>query len=296
LRGISPVLAVPFRANGDLDGDGFRAVVDHVLSSGVTSALLFGLASEFHKLTDAERDLLCGLFLERTVERPGFAAICSVTDHATHVAVQRATCYQDRGADAVNVLPPHFLDPSPRAVIDHLDAVMAAVEVPVIVQYAPVQTGTSLQPDDLGRLAERHANFGIVKVESSPPASMIAALARLGLASFVGQAGLHLPSAVAAGAIGVQPGCSMIPLYQRLWSAVDARDEPALFADYEALLPTIVHWMTHVETIVQAEKTVLQRLGVIESDHCRAPGGQLDAFGLGLVEGILSRLGEDAPS
>lgn len=292
LRGVSPVLAVPFHPNGDLDTGGFVAVVEHVLSAGVSSALLFGLASEFHKLSDAERDRLAALLLERSAEHPEFAAILSVTDHATHPAVRRAQSYQERGAGVINILPPHFLAPPRRAVLDHLDAVMAAVDIPVIVQYAPAQTGTALAPHDLSQLAERHANFAIVKVESTPPGPMIAALADRGLASFVGQAGLHLPSAVSAGAIGVQPGCSMLPLYQEIWAAVDGGDDLALHAAYDSLLPTIVHWMTNVETIVQAEKTVLQRLGVIESDHCRAPGGQLDAYALGLVEGVVARISE----
>lgn len=290
LRGVSPVLAVPFHDSGALDTDGFGAIVEHVLSSGVTSTLLFGLASEFHKLTDAERDQLTGMLLERTRRLEGFAAICSVTDHATYPAVRRAQSYQALGADAINVLPPHFLAPSPRAVIDHLDAVMAAVDIPVIVQYAPAQTGTSLSPRDLGELAAEHDNFGIVKVESGPPGPMIAALAGHGLASFVGQAGLHLPNALAAGAIGVQPGCSMIPLYQRIWVAIDAGDEAAWRAAHGALLPAIVQWMTGVETIVQAEKTILARLGVIDCDHCRPPGAPLDAFSLALVDDVVTRL------
>lgn len=290
LAGVSPVLAVAFHDNGDLDPLGFTAIVDHVLAAGVTSALMFGLASEFHKLTDFERDELGEILLDRTAGHPGFAAICSVTDHATHVAVRRAKRYEARGAAAVNVLPPHFLGPSTEAVVAHLDAVMDAVSVPVVLQYAPIQTGTLLRPDDLGQLASRHHNFRIVKVECNPPGPMIAALADLGLQSFVGQAGVHLPSAVAAGAIGVQPGCSMVPLYQQMWLAAATGDAKGLALVYAELLPVLSHWMTGVETIVQAEKTVLHRLGVIGADHCRAPGARLDPYAFALVDQMLERL------
>ncbi|CAN5676074.1 4-hydroxy-tetrahydrodipicolinate synthase [soil metagenome] len=272
LRGVSPVLAVPFHEDGSLDDLGFVSVVDHVLRTGVTSALLFGLASEFHKLSDSERHQLTALLLERTNDRPEFAAICSVTDHATWLACRRAEAYEAAGADAINVLPPHFLAPSREAVVAHLDAVVGSVSIPVIVQHAPGQTGSTLVASDLRDLASRHPHFAIVKVESVPPGPLIADLKAAGISSFVGQAGLHLPEAVAAGAIGVQPGCSMIPLYQSMWSAAVAGDQVALREQHAAVLPVLTVWMSGVERIVQAEKSLLHRSGVIASDHCRAPG------------------------
>lgn len=292
LRGVSPVLAVPFDDDGGLDLDGFAAVVDHVLASGVTSLMLFGLASEFHKLTDDERGRLLDVLLARTTDRHDVAVICSVTDHATHPAARRARQYAERGVDAVNLLPPHFLAPSPDAVVDHLDAVMASVDVPVVVQYAPAQTGTTLRPAELSWLAERHGNFRLVKVECTPPGPMIAALGEVGLDCFVGQAGIHLPDAVASGAVGVQPGCSMIPLYREMWDAAMASDDAELEATHGALLPTLCHWMTSVELIVQAEKAVLHRLGVISSAHCRAPSAPLDPFASALVDAVVARLRE----
>ena len=290
IGGVSPVLAVPFRADGALDPTGFTAVVDHVVGAGVSSCLLFGLASEFHKLSDAERDTLVAALVERTADRPGFSAICSVTDHATHLAVERARRYVAAGAGAINVLPPHFLGPSVTSVVDHLHRVLDAVDVPAVVQYAPAQTGTSLGADDFAALAVAHPNLTAVKVESIPPGPMIAALAERGVGALVGQAGVHLPSAAAAGAIGVQPGCSMVPLYQAMWAAVESGDGEALAARHAALLPVISHWMTGVETIVQAEKTVLRRLGIIESDHCRAPGATLDPYALALVDVAVDQL------
>ena len=284
------MLAVPFGRDGGLDVDGFAAVVDHVLETGVSSCLLFGLASEFHKLSDSERDLLVDVLVERTSQLDDFTPICSVTDHATYVAVARAVDYVRRGAGAINVLPPHFLGPSPATVVEHLDRVIGAVDVPVIVQYAPGQTGTFLATDDLAALAVAHPNFTTVKVEASPPGPMIGALAARGIDSLVGQAGVHLPSAVAAGAVGVQPGSSMVPLYQAMWAAAVAGDVDRLINLHATLLPMINHWMTSVEAIVQAEKTVLFRLGMIATDHCRQPGVTLDPYALALVDRVVELL------
>lgn len=170
VRGVSPVLEVPFRDNGDLDPEGFTTVVDRVLATGVSSVMFPGFASEFHKLDYGERELLTGMLLDRTREEPGVAAIVSVPDHATRHAVAQAEWAAERGADALNVLPPHFLGPSREAVLTHVRAVLAAVDpLPVVVQYAPAQTGTALDAPTLHQLAAEHANLRWVKVESAPP-------------------------------------------------------------------------------------------------------------------------------
>jgi dihydrodipicolinate synthase/N-acetylneuraminate lyase len=55
VRGVSPVLEVPFTPDGSIDAEGFRRVVRYVLSTGVTSMMFPGFASEFHKLSEDER-------------------------------------------------------------------------------------------------------------------------------------------------------------------------------------------------------------------------------------------------
>ncbi|MDI3418743.1 dihydrodipicolinate synthase family protein [Streptomyces luteolus] len=287
VRGVSPVLEVPFHADGSLDPDGFARVVERVLSTGVTSVMFPGFASEFHKLDGGERDLLTGLLLERTRSRPDVAAIVSVPDHATRHAVREAARAAERGADAVNLLPPHFLGPSREAVLDHVRAVLRAVApLPVVVQYAPAQTGTALDAPTLRRLAAEHPNLRWVKVESAPPGRLIAALAQgeRPLPALVGYAGLQLPDALRRGAVGVQPGCSFTELYVDLWSRWERGDTDGATALHTRLVPYLSYWMQGVELIVAAEKEISVRRGWFGSAHCRAPGHCLDDEELCMID------------
>src|SRR4030088_2693464 len=143
IRGVCPVLAVPFTEHGDIDLDGFTAMTRHVLSTGVTAVMLFGFASEFYKLRDDERTALRRTLLRETGGRDDVAAIVSIPDHATEVAVRNAIEAVADGAHAVNILPPFQLGPSRQAILIHLAAILDAVDVPVIVQYAPGLTGTN---------------------------------------------------------------------------------------------------------------------------------------------------------
>jgi dihydrodipicolinate synthase/N-acetylneuraminate lyase len=280
--GIVPVLAVPFHPDDTLDLDGFGAVVDHVLGTGVAAMTLFGLASEFHKLGDEERVTLRRVLLERTRRRPDVLAIVSVTDHATSRAVEVARAAVADGADALNVLPPHFLGPSAQAVTDHLDAVLGAVDVPVIVQYAPSQTGTALAPDVLRRLRREHPNLAAIKVETQPPGRYVELLRD-------GEPAIDALVALRRGAVGIQPGCSFTELYVELWRRHGAEDLEGFTELHTAMLPWLSAWMQQVELIIQVEKTILARRGIIASDRCRAPGWDLDAEERRAIDAFLDR-------
>jgi 4-hydroxy-tetrahydrodipicolinate synthase len=278
IRGVCPVLAVPFTEHGDIDLDGFTAVTRHVLGTGVTAVMLFGFASEFYKLRDNERAQLRRTFLRETSRRDDVAAIVSITDHATEVAVRSAIEAVEDGANALNILPPHLLGPSRRPILDHLAAILEAVDVPVIIQYAPALTGTNLDAQSLRDLAAAHPNLRMVKVESTPPGRMIADLAAGDppLPALVGYAGVQLPDALRRGAVGVQPGCSFTEVYLAVWRAWHEGQQDEALDLHRRLLPYISYWMQNVELIVQAEKTILARRGIIASDRCRAPGWTLD--------------------
>ncbi|WP_331772337.1 dihydrodipicolinate synthase family protein (plasmid) [Embleya sp. NBC_00888] len=287
IPGVSPVLEVPFHPDGSLDEGGFSTVVERVLDTGVGSVMFPGFASEFHKLSDAERTRLLAVLLGHTGNREDVCAIVSIPDHGTVSALARAHEAVEAGADAINLLPPHFLGPTRDAVTAHLAAVLDAVaSLPVILQYAPAQTGTALDADGIRELAAAHPNLRMVKVESQPPHRLVAALGHgpRPLPAMVGYAGVQLPAALDAGAVGVQPGCSFVEIYQEIWRLHTLGDGAAARALHGRLLPYISTWMQHVELIVAAEKLVSVRRGWFASAHCRAPGWILDRTELALVD------------
>lgn len=291
VAGVSPVLEVPFLPDERLDVDGFGRVVDHVLGTGVTSVMFPGFASEVHKLSDLERTELCDALLDRTRPRPNVSAIVSIPDHSTHLAIQRAVDVVEAGADVLNILPPHQLNPGPAQVRQHLAEVLTAVApTPVILQYAPAQTGTTLDAYTINALAEEHSNLAFVKVESSPPGRLVQALAALpaSLPCLVGYAGLQLPDALRRGAIGVQPGCSFTELYVDLWARWASGDHAGALALHSRLLPYLSYWMQGVELIVSAEKLISYRRGLTDTSVTRSPRYVLDSEEIAMVEAFLT--------
>jgi 4-hydroxy-tetrahydrodipicolinate synthase len=287
LTGVSPVLEVPFDEHEDVDYDGFEALVHHVLRTGVRSVMFPGYASEFHKLSDEERTRLRDLLLAVTTGRVDVAAIVSVSDHSTALAVRKATAAVERGADAINLLPPYLLGPSPAAVREHIVAVADAVRpAPVVLQVAPAQTGTSLDADTIRSIAQGSPNLRHVKVESAPSGPLIADLAAgdPALFSFIGSAGLQLVDGLRRGAVGVQPGCSFVELYCRVWECWTSGAHADAVALHSRMLPYLSYWMQSVELIVAAEKLISLRRGMLSAAVCRRPAHRLDIAEIAMVD------------
>ncbi|GAA1551851.1 dihydrodipicolinate synthase family protein [Kribbella sancticallisti] len=294
VRGVSPVLAVPFTESGEVDYGGFDRVVRYVLSTGVTSMMFPGFASEFHKLSEDERWHLTEILLSQTRNRPDVAAVIAVQDHATRLAAHRARAAVDAGADLINLLPPHFLSPSRRALVQHIEAVLESVApVPVVLQYAPAETGTVLDADVLGQIQAKHPNLRLVKVESSPPGPLIAELAARTppLLAVEGYAGVQLPDAVRRGAVGTQPGCSVTEVYVEIWRRLTSPDPVQVESGFDLhrrLLPYISYWMLDTERIIAAEKLISVRRGLFVSAYCREPAHRLDAEEIRMIERFLA--------
>jgi dihydrodipicolinate synthase/N-acetylneuraminate lyase len=278
ISGIVPIIAAAFTSSGDLDEDSFQSLVRHLITTKASALTLFGLATEFYKLADDDRVRMQVLLLAETSRSESVGGIVSITDHSWEVASQRARAAEAQGADALMLLPPYFLGPSEDAILEHLKRVIGSVKIPVIVQYAPVQTGVRIAPDVFLKLRDLLPNADFIKVETQPPGRYVSQLVERSdgrLKSLVGYAGVQMPDVLARGAIGIQPGCSFTEIYVELWH-LWLSDNSAFLHLHRRLLPYINYWMQGVELIIKVEKVILKRRGIIASDYCRSPAYTLD--------------------
>lgn len=273
--GVNPIVAMPFTSQGEIDELSFVRLLEHLASTGAHGVTLFGIASEFPKLDDYERDRLSQLFISTLAGGSLYRAM-SVTDHSTELAVKRARRYSALGADALMLLPPFFLSPSPQAVQAHISAVLEAVDIPVMVQYAPGETGLPITPQQLAEVADRYPH-AVFKIECNPPVEYTREFLRYAPQANVlnGYAGLYMLKMLEAGGKGVMPGCSFSEVYVQIYRHWQAGEYHQAQMLHQRLLPFIQRWMSHCEYIIQAEKTLLMARGIIATDYCRHPGWAL---------------------
>jgi dihydrodipicolinate synthase/N-acetylneuraminate lyase len=291
IKGICPIIATPFAEDGALDRESLQNLIGALADQGCHALTLFGIAGEYYKLSDAEKQAMVRITVDEC-RRKGVPSIISVTEHATEVAVRQAKCWQESGADCLMLLPPFFLKPSAAEVYQHALAVGKAVTLPVMLQYAPEQTGVGVPPEVLACLAAEAPNVSLFKVECKPPGPYITRLLSLCPEGrvYAGNAGFQMIETLDRGAVGIMPGCSMSEVYLAIYDAYSAGRREEAIRLHSLLLPVLNHIRQDVEMIIHYEKKILKKKGLIESDRCRRPGASPDEIHDRLFEECYSRL------
>ena len=295
IAGICPIAPAVYNAAGEVDLADYERCCATMLRLGADALTLFGIAGEYYKMDHDEELAL----IDSTVrvchdqQRP---VIISNTRHATEVAVKWARRIEASGADCMMVLPPFFLKPGGAALFAHLDALCASVSLPVMLQYAPEQTGVAIPPEILAQLAQRHDNLLYFKVECKPPGAYISKLSTLlppGRTVFVGNAGFQMIEGFMRGAAGVMPGPSMVDVYRRIWDALKAGQVTDAEAIHEKLNAILNHIRQDVEMIIYYEKEILRRRGMIRSAYCRHPAHISDPVNNALFERLYPMIAKE---
>ena len=280
LKGICPILAAPFTSSGEVDYESLQNEVYYLADHGCHGVTLFGIAGEYYKLTDEEQERMTRVVVDACREK-GIPSIISVTQHSTEVAVRRAKHLQDCGADALMLLPPFFLKPNAGALYKHMKQVCREVSIPVVLQYAPEQTGVAIAPEIMANLRNDVSTELYYKIECKPAGGYISNILREtggGVKVFIGNAGYQFIECFDRGAIGAMPGASMFDLYLRIYdSYCSGNRKEAMKLHGTVLLPMLNHIRQNVEMIITYEKRILQRRGVIASDYCRLPSFSTDS-------------------
>lgn len=274
MRGVLPILSVPFTESGEIDYDSVRTQIAALAEGGCHGIILFGFGTEFYKLSDDERRELTHVSID-SGEEHGIPVYASITDQATVWAVEWAEWFADAGVDGLMVLPPHMANPGEQALLEHLRRVGAAVSLPVMVQYAPQNVGVTISPETFAQLSEEVPTIEYYKVESQPPGPYITALLEATddeVDVLVGAAGKKYIEALDRGAVGVVPSGGMHELYVHIHERYAVGDREAAVKAHNDLLP-VLNQLVGTETFIHFDKWIQAERGFIDEGaaHVRAP-------------------------
>jgi len=273
LRGIVPIVATPFDDHGKVDYESIRTQLRYIKAVGCDGATLFGIASEYYKLSDEESLKMIDVMVDEC-KNIGLPSVVSCTPHSTYSAIERARYIEQSGADVMMLLPPFFLKPGGDELFNHIKEVVSSVKIPVMLQYAPEQTGVGIPSSVLRSLAEQESNLKYFKVECKPAGPYISSLLEGtsgDFSVFAGNAGYQMLETFDRGAAGAMPGSSMAELYVAIYDAYRSGDREKAVELHNSLLPILNHIRQNVEMIIHYEKLILYRNGIISTPVCRHP-------------------------
>ena len=273
LTGILPVAPTPFHADGRVDEEGMRRVLDCLIDQGVDAICILANYSEQFLLSDEERATLMRISLEHVAGR--VPVIVTISHFATDIVVARAKASEALGAAMVMMMPPYHgvgLVPAEAGIIEHFQAVSDAINIPIMVQDAPL-SGVSLPVPLLVRMAKEIEHVSNFKIETPFAADKLAALIEAGgddiVGPFDGEEAVTLLADLDAGATATMTSALQPEKIRPIVMDYLAGNTDAALEQWKICLPLINH--ENRQCGLRAAKTVMQAGGVIKSDFVRHP-------------------------
>src|SRR4051794_35580791 len=178
--GIFPIAPTTFRPSGELDIESQQRVADYLVDVGVDGICILANYSEQFSLTDMERERLMQVMIDQVAGR--VPVIVTTSHYATRITASRSLRAQAAGAAMVMVMPPYHgatLRASDAAIRDHYRTIADAIDIPIMVQDAPM-AGTPLSAAFLAGLAAEIPQVSYFKLENGVAADKLRALIALG--------------------------------------------------------------------------------------------------------------------
>ncbi len=165
-RGVCASTVTPFDRRGELDLSLLPAHIDWILGEGADAISPLGSSGEFPVLEcdDRKRVLEAALAANN-----GRVPVVAGTHHySTKLTIELSKHAERAGADALLIVPPYYMAPTPSQTMDHYRRIAESVSIPIVLYHNIPLTYVNLNADHLCRLFEEKA-IGGVKMSNPEP-------------------------------------------------------------------------------------------------------------------------------
>lgn len=260
-QGILPAITTPFNADLTVDHGFLAQHASWLVESGSIGLVPAGSLGESATLSSQEKRAVLETCVRAVGERvpvvPGIAAL------STAEAVRLARDAEAIGCRGLMVLPPYVYSSDWREMKAHVEAVIAATDLPCLLYNNPVAYRTDFLPEQIAELASEHPNLQAVKESSTDVRRVTAIRALLGdrLDVLVGVDDA-IVEGIAAGAVGWIAGLvNALPRESvALYRLAREGRKPEAEALYRWFLPLLR--MDTVPKFVQLIKLVQERVSM----------------------------------
>jgi 4-hydroxy-tetrahydrodipicolinate synthase len=196
---ILTAICTPFKRDGSVDLDGFRALAGHLVENGSDGLVVTGTTGESPTLSDDERFALYEAAVDEVGDRATVVAGTGTysTDHSVHLT-ERA---HELGVHGVLVVTPYYSKPPVRGIVEHFKAIADVTDRPLVVYNIPGRVVLNLETEAIAQLAEI-PTVRAVK-QANPDLEQARAIVQLGLDLYAGDDDLVLPFLEVGGLGGV---------------------------------------------------------------------------------------------
>ena len=278
ITGIVPVLPTPFDREEQLDLRSLEQLVRFCATSGFSAVCLPAYASEFYKLTEFERIQVVECAIAAA---DGDIQVIAQSNHYAGLhAATIASTNEERGADIISVAVPRMFEISEEDVYKFVAGVAGMTSLPVLVQdFNP--GGPTMSPETAKRLHSDFPNFCYLKLEQplmAPRVAEILGATNGGVQVLEGWGGMYLLEGIDAGICGAMPALGVADILQEVYALAVGGNRDGAMDQFQTVLPYLAYSLQNMELLLQIEKRLLVRRGLIECDTVRQTTLTLDPY------------------
>ena len=164
-EGVLVPIVTPFTADGRVNAEALRQLVEHFIAVGVAGIVACGTTGEYYALEEDERELVLRTVVEAT--RGRVTAIAGINALSTTQAIRNARQAEALGYDGLMLCTPPYSLPEQAGIIGHFRTVAAATKLPIVMYDFPARVGVQIAVETVIELARVPNIVGIKESSGS---------------------------------------------------------------------------------------------------------------------------------
>lgn len=163
-RGTGVALITPFDGNGQIDWQGLKGVINHVIEGGVEYVVSLGTTGESATLSKSEKLEV----LETTVETVNgrVPVVAGFGGNNTQAIIRDIQDFHFRGVEGILSVSPYYNKPTQQGIYLHYKALSESTDKPIILYNVPGRTSSNITADTTLRLAHDFNTIVAIKEAS----------------------------------------------------------------------------------------------------------------------------------
>lgn len=166
LSGCATALVTPFRENGSIDDDCYRALVDRQIKNGVKILVPCGTTGEAMTMNDEERLHVIKMTVEVARNKPAHV-IAGTGSNCTASTIEFTRKARELRVDGALIVAPYYNRPTQEGMFQHFTEIANSVKrFPIMLYNVPSRTASNISAETTVRLAETCDNIVAIKEAS----------------------------------------------------------------------------------------------------------------------------------
>jgi 4-hydroxy-tetrahydrodipicolinate synthase len=162
--GTGIAIVTPFHADGQVDYDGLKNLINYLIDGGVEYIVSLGTTGETATLSSEEKKKIWAFTAELVNGRINLVA--GIGGNNTAEVVEQIKSFDTTGYDAILSASPQYNKPTQEGIYQHYKAIAEAAKLPILLYNVPSRTGSNVSADTTVRLARDFKNIVGIKEAS----------------------------------------------------------------------------------------------------------------------------------